>query len=152
MRPWGWCRRPRGISIGTVFQYFSRIVIFLAVVLFIVFVILLDRVIERAFRIKLHFTKGDRRITDLYLRMVKHLSKRTETDLSAYTVDMIVNIAADRAEVDVAPIAKLFEKTTFGLMPLDDDEYAAAYEHYKLVCKQLRQNKKKKQKPEAAPA
>lgn len=141
-----------GLSIGTVFRYLSRIIIFLAVVLFIVLIILLDRIIERVFRIRLHFTKGDQRITRLYLRTVKHLSKRTETDLSAYTVDMIVNIAAERAGVDVAPIAKLFEKTTFGLIPLEDAEFAAAYEHYKLVYKQLRQSKKKKQKPESAPA
>lgn len=137
-----------GVSLGSVFQYFSRIVIFLAVVLFVVFIILLDRIIERIFRIRMHFIKGDERITRLYLRTVKHLSVRTETDLSAYTVDMIIKLASEPAGVDVSPIGKLFEKTTFGLVPLDDGEFASAYEHYKLVYKQLIQKQKKKKKQE----
>lgn len=131
-----------GFNISQLVNYFSRVVIFLAVVLFIVFIVMLDRIIEIIFRIRLRFTKGGRRITMLYLRTIRHLAGSTETDLSAYTAQMAADFAMERKGIDITPITTLFEKTTFGLIPLDDEEFAAAYASYKLCCKQLRKKKK----------
>ena len=116
---------------------------FLAVVLFVLFVIMLDRIIELVFRIRLHFAKDDGRITRLYRRTAKHLSNAGEADLSAYTVRMLTDLAASRW-LDIYPITSLFEKTVFGQIPLDDAEFEDAFACYKKFYKGLKKQKRRR--------
>lgn len=119
-------------------QYFSRILIFLGVVFFIVFIVLLDRIIEMIFRVHLHFVKGDERIIKLYAHIIRLLEYSSKEKLSAFTPAMLVKYAEDMRGINIEPIAARFEKTCFGGVALSDEEFEQAYSEYKLVYKYLR--------------
>lgn len=127
-------------------QYFSRILIFLGVVFFIVFIVLLDRIIELFFRIRLRFTKGSGRIILLYRHIIRLLEYSSKDDLSAYTPDMIIKYADEKRQVSLEPAARLFEKTCFGGQEMSDAEFQTVYIQYKSAYRYLRKTPKEKAK------
>ncbi len=135
-----------GFNFALFAQYLSRILVFLGVIFFVVFILLLDRIVEFIFRVYMKFVKGDKRIVRLYRHIIKLLEFSSREDLSAYTPDMLTAYAADNRAIDVEPIARLFEKTCFGGIALSDKEFKDAYQLYRSVYKYLR----KLPKPQAA--
>ena len=139
-----------GFSISSITQYFSRIFVLIGVVIFVMIVMMFDRILELVFRIRQRFVKGDDRIIRLYARVKKLLELSGGDDLRSYTAAMLTDYAARHNKADIAPIAHLFERTCFGSVPLDDESYSKAYAHYKGIYKYLR--RRPKAKPQAAPA
>ncbi len=137
-----------GFSVSSITEYFSRIFVFLGVVAFVIIVVLFDRIVELAFRIRLRFVKGDDRIIRLYARVKKLLESSGGDDLRSYTANMLAEYALANNDAAIRPICELFERTCFGGIPLEDAAFADAYAHYKSVYKFLR----KRPKPIAAEA
>lgn len=127
-------------------QYFSKILIFIGVVFFIVFIVLLDRIMEAVFRIRLRFAKGGKRIVLLYGHIIRLLEYSSKDDLSAYTPDMIIEYAAEKRSVSVEAAARLFEKTCFGGQELSSTEFDSVYSVYRSSYKYLRKIPKVKVK------
>ncbi len=127
-----------GFDFSVFAKYFSRIVIFLGVIFFVVFILMLDRIAEVIFRIRIKFVKGDRRIVLLYGHIVRLLEFSSRDDLSAYTVKMLTEYVLAERGVSIERTAKLFEKTAFGMIPMTEQEFAEAYGEYRAVYGKLR--------------
>lgn len=137
-----------GFSFAGLAEYFSRSLVFIAVLFFVFVVMMLDRIMERVFRIRHHFAKGDSRIIGLYARLVKLLENSGGDRLVSYTPHMLTAYAIDNNKADIKPIADLFERTCFGGIPLEDEAYKEVYTYYKSIYGLLR----KRPKPEKAEA
>ena len=132
-----------GFSISSIAEYFSRVFVLLGVGLFVFIVIMFDRVIELAFRIRMRFVKGDARIIKLYARVIKLLEFSGGDELRSYTAKMLTDYAREHNNADITPIARLFERTCFGSIPLEDGAFGEAYRHYKGIYKYLRKRPKR---------
>lgn len=133
-----------GFDFAAFAQYMSKILIFLGVIFFVVFILLIDRIVELFFRIRLRFAKGDKRIILLYAHIIRLLEFSSKDDLSAYTANMLIEYVRERRGKSVEYCARLFEKTCFGGIDLSDNEFAAAYEEYKTAYRYLRKIPKDK--------
>lgn len=133
-----------GFDFATFAQYLSKILIFLGVIFFVIFILLLDRIVELFFRIRLSFTNGDKRIIILYAHIIRLLEFSSKDDLSSHTANMLIGYVSERRFVSVEYCARLFEKTCFGGITLSDSEFDAAYREYKTAYKNLRKIPKTK--------
>ena len=131
-----------GFSFSSIAGYFSRVFVLIGVLFFVLIVIMLDRVIELIFRIRLRFVKGDKRIIMLYARVMKLLEFSGGDELRSYTPQMLTEYALHYNLADIGPIAALFERTCFGGIPLDDESYAKVFKHYRSIYKYLRKRPK----------
>ncbi|MGN0624619.1 MAG: transglutaminase family protein, partial [Oscillospiraceae bacterium] len=133
-----------GFDFAAFAQYMSKILIFLGVIFFVVFILLIDRIVELFFRIRLRFAKSDKRIILLYAHIIRLLEFSSKDDLSAYTANMLIAYVRERRGTSVEYCARLFEKTCFGGIDLSDNEFSAAYEEYKTAYRYLRKIPKDK--------
>ena len=136
-----------GFSISSIAQYFSRIFVFAGVMLFVLIVVMFDRILELLFRIRQRFVKGDERIIRLYARVRKLLEFSGGDDLRSYTAAMLTDYAKEHNDADIGPVAVLFERTCFGGFPLEDESYSKAYAHYRSIYKRLRKRPKARTAP-----
>ena len=131
-----------GFSLSSIAGYFSRVFVLIGVIIFVLIVIMFDRVLELIFRIRLHFVKGNKRIIKLYARVIKLLEFSGGDDLAPYTAKMLSVYARENNDADITPITLLFERTCFGSIPLEDERYSEAYSHYRKIYKKLRKRPK----------
>lgn len=136
-----------GFSLSSITEYFSRLFVLIIVLFFVVIVVMFDRIVELAFRIRLRFVKGDDRIIRLYARVIRLLEFSGGDELRSYTAKMLTDYSEEHNKADIAPIARLFERTCFGSIPLEDESFAKVYAHYKSIYKYLR--KRPRSKPSA---
>lgn len=131
-------------------NYFSKIVLFLAVVFVVIFIVLLDRIIEIGFRINLKFTNNKNRILKLYKRTLKLLENSTKEKLGGLTPEQLSAYALQKKNTDISSLVKLFEKVCFGDYSPNKAEYLSVYKVYKANWKSLAKGpspkKAKKQK------
>lgn len=125
-------------NIAGILAYLGRIAIFLGVVFIIIFVLLLDRIIEVVFRISLHFRSSTERVLRLYRRTLKLLSSSSGTDLSGYTPHELLEFMRRNRQADLAYVVELFEYTCFGSHEPTGEEWSKAYTLYKAEYKKLR--------------
>ena len=125
-------------NIAGILAYLGRIAIFLGVVFIIIFVLLLDRIIEVVFRISLHFRSSTERVLRLYRRTLKLLSSSSGTDLSGYTPHELLGFMRRNRQADLTYVVELFEYTCFGSHEPTDEEWSKAYTLYKAEYKKLR--------------
>ena len=130
-----------GFDFSIFFQYFGRIAIVLGVVFVIVFVILLDRIVELVFRISLIFTDNTDRILKLYRRTLKLLENSSGKRLAGYTPHELLGFMRSRREADLSYVIELFEAACFGEYKPTDDEWKKAYSIYKEEYKKLRKQR-----------
>jgi hypothetical protein len=64
-------------------------------------------------------------------------------ELRSYTAKMLTDYAREHNNADITPIARLFERTCFGSIPLEDGAFGEAYRHYKGIYKYLRKRPKR---------
>ena len=133
-----------GFSFAGLAEYFSRALVFVAVLFFVFIVMMFDRILELVFRIRQRFVKGDERIIRLYARVVRLLEISGGDKLKSYTPHMLDEYALENNKADIRPISELFERTCFGGVPLEDERYREIWRFYKSVYRLLR----KRPKPE----
>ena len=125
-------------------NYFSKIVLFLAVVFVVIFVILLDRIIEIGFRFMLMFKNNSDKILKLYRRTLKLLENSSKENLGGMTPEQLCTYAFEKRNADISPLVKLFEKVCFGEYFPDNTECSEVYRIYKSNWKAVAGKKKHK--------
>ncbi|MBR1864253.1 MAG: DUF4129 domain-containing protein [Ruminococcus sp.] len=139
-------------ALMTFMDYLSRIILFLIVVFVLIFIVLLDRIIELCFRTAQLFRKTDsRRITALYKRIVRllELSSGRYDNIRGHTPHEMIALAAGRS-ADIRKAAELFEKVCFGSYEPTAEEYKLAYKDYKKSWKALAGKIRKRNKTHKA--
>ncbi len=123
---------------NTFLMVLGRFLIVIIVVFAIVFILLLDRIIEMIFRLRLRFKAPAAKTLMLYANIIKLANFSAKADFSAYTVKMLRQYLLDSRGVCPNLILDLFEKTCFGGYQPTDEEFSAAYTEYKNCYKYLR--------------
>ena len=116
----------------------SRFIVVIIVGFVIIFIVLLDRIVEAIFRIRLRFADPTKRTLMLYANVIRLVNFSTKEDYSSYTVKMLRKyLELTRATVpDV--LFDLFERTAFGGYTPSQAEFHEAYRDYKRCYKYLR--------------
>ncbi|WP_295157290.1 transglutaminase domain-containing protein [uncultured Ruminococcus sp.] len=138
-----------GEVIRTFIDYFSKIVLFLAVVFILVFVIFLDRFIECIFRIRLKICKSPaKKSLMLYTRILHLLENSSERGMNVRGMTPLEILAlAETRGAEISREIGLFEQVCFGGYTPAAVEFEAAYSCYKKSWKALagkRRDKKQK--------
>ena len=135
-------------AIRTFMDYFSKIALFLGVLFVLVFVVFIDRIIERFFRIRMKFRKTSAEKTlALYERIVRllEISSNKDKHIRGMTPREILEMGTQRG-AEISRAVSLFEQVCFGGYRPADVEFEAAYSCYKQSWKALAGKNKNKQK------
>lgn len=135
-------------AIRTFMDYFSKIALFLGVLFVLVFVVFIDRIIERFFRIGIKFRKTSAEKTlALYERIVRllEISSNKDKHIRGMTPREILEMGTQRG-AEISRAVSLFEQVCFGGYRPADVEFEAAYSCYKQSWKALAGKNKNKQK------
>lgn len=122
----------------------GRLLVVIAVAFVIIFILLLDRIVERIFRIRLSFNKPYKQTLMLYSNLIKLVNFSAQSDYSSYTVKMLREYLHDTRGAVPEQLLQLFEKTCFGGYEPSSEEFDLAYREYKQCYRYLRKIPKKK--------
>ena len=119
------------------FSYFSRMVLFLGAVFVLVFIVLIQRIVEVIFRIRIKFANNTNKVLMIYRRIIKLLELSSKERLKGYTPNEIQLYCLEDRSVNITAITQLFDKTCFGGYNPTNAEFAEAYKIYKQSWKYL---------------
>jgi transglutaminase-like putative cysteine protease len=131
-------------STSTFFAVLGRLLVVIAVAFVIVFIVLLDRIVEMFFRVRLHFMNPREKTLRLYANVIKLVNFSAQSDYSSYTVKMLREYLYESRGAVPERLFSLFEKTCFGGYDPSDEEFNSAYAEYKNCYKRLRKIPKPK--------
>jgi hypothetical protein len=128
-------------------MYLGRAALFLGAAFVIIFIILLDRIDERIFRIRNHSKPLGRKALTLYQRVIKLLNRSHTKEFDGYTPEAIGEYVKQLGgNIDL--LVELFQSACFGSIEPTAEQFAQAYEQYKqswkLIAKGKRPEKPKK--------
>lgn len=134
-------------TIKTVAMYLGRAALFLGAAFVLIFIILLDRIDERIFRIRNHSKPLGRKALTLYQRVIKLLNRSHTKEFDGYTPEAIGEYVKQLGgNIDL--LVELFQSACFGSIEPTAEQFAQAYEQYKqswkLIAKGKRPEKPKK--------
>ena len=140
-------------TIKTIAAYLGRAALFLGAGFVIIFIILLDRIDERIFRIRNHSKPLDRRTINLYKRVIKLLNRSHSKKFDGHTPGQIEAYVRDELGGNIELLVVLFQSACFGLQQPTKQQFDEAYEQYKkswkLIAKGKRPEKPKKVRKKA---
>ncbi len=129
--------------LSDVARVLGRIALFAGVLFVIVFIILLDRIEELVFRIRLRFKSSAEKPVLLYRHIIKLMNRvRSSRHFEGYTPHSLEDYVKTELRGDIGLIVELFEKTCFGGIEPTQEEYKKAYEQYKTNWKLLAKGKR----------
>lgn len=116
----------------TQYGFYIRVGIVLAAA--ILLLVLWRPASEGAFRVYVRNCDAAKAVCLMYKRIVKRFAKKTDTDLSAYTVKQVCTFVQER-DADIGVLANAFEETFYGKLTPEEAKRIAAYEQYKTARK-----------------
>ena len=135
-----------GGAVATFVSYFSKFILFFAAVFLVVVFVLLDRIMEGAFRIRLKFASSEKKIYLLYRHILKLLENSSGQRLKGKTPDELAEFANVHRNADISEITNLFEQVIFGGILPDENQINKVYDIYKnnynLIAKKPKAKKK----------
>lgn len=133
-----------GFDTAAFVSILGRSLILIAVVFVVIFIVLLDRIVERFFRIRLHFKSPDKQTLALYANVLKLVNFSSQQNYSSYTPEMLSEYISQNRGVSLDKLFALFEKTCYGGYLPNKAEFDEAYDEYKKSYKFLRKQPKSK--------
>ncbi len=127
-----------GFDMELFLRILSRFIVVIIVAFVIIFIVLLDRIIEGFFRLRLHFADPTKKVLMLYANVLRLVKFSTKEDYSAYTVKMLSEYLKETRTVVPEMLFDLFERTAFGGYSPTNEEFEAAYREYLRCYKYLR--------------
>lgn len=127
-----------GFDFDMFLRILSRFVVVIVVGFVVIFIVLLDRIIEMIFRLRLKFADPAKKTLMLYANVIKLVNFSTKEDYSAYTVKMLRKYLDETRSLVPEVLFDLFERTAFGGHDPSEQEFKAAYDDYKSCYKYLR--------------
>ncbi|MGN0634335.1 MAG: transglutaminase family protein [Oscillospiraceae bacterium] len=124
-------------------RVFGKLLVVIAVVFVVIFILLLDRIAELVFRIRLKFKAPRERTLALYANLIKLVNFSTQEDYSPYTVKMMREYLEESRGTAPYKLLMLFEKTCFGGYQPSAEEFSEVYSEYKKCYRYLRKIPKK---------
>ena len=130
-------------AIGTIASYIGRAALFLGAGFVLIFIVLLDRIDERIFRIRNHGKSLDRRTILLYQRVIKLLERsHTNKKFGGLTPQKIDEYVKTQLGGNIELLTALFQSTCFGQIPPTKEQFEQAYAQYKQSWKVIIKGKR----------
>lgn len=130
-------------AIGTIASYVGRAALFLGAAFVLIFIVLLDRIDERIFRIRTHGKPLDRRTILLYQRVIKLLDRsHTNKKFGGFTPQKIDDYVKNELGGNIELLTVLFQSTCFGQIPPTKEQFEQAYAQYKQSWKVITKGKR----------
>ena len=134
-------------TLSTIAKYLGRAALFIAVGFVLIFIVFLDRIDERIFRIRLRFKPMERKPILVYSRVIKLINRVSGSKrFDGYTPHKLENYVLTELDKDISLVVRLFEKTCFGGIEPTKEEFEQAYAQYKDSWKALAKGKRKEKK------
>jgi hypothetical protein len=128
-------------TIKTVAMYLGRTALFLGAAFVLIFIILLDRIDERVFRIRNHSKPLDRKTMRLYQRVIKLLNRSHSKEFDGYTPEAIGEYVHELGgNIDL--LVQIFQSACFGSIEPTPEQFEQAYEQYKQSWKVISKGKR----------
>lgn len=130
-------------AIGTIASYVGRAALFIGAAFVLIFIVLLDRIDERIFRIRNHGKPLDRKTILLYQRVIKLLDRsHTHKKFGGYTPQKIDEYVKSQLGGNIELLTTLFQSTCFGQIPPTKEQFEQAYAQYKQSWKVITKGKR----------
>ena len=130
-------------AIGTIASYVGRAALFIGAAFVLIFIVLLDRIDERIFRIRNHGKPLDRKTILLYQRVIKLLDRsHTHKKFGGYTPQKIDKYVKSQLGGNIELLTILFQSTCFGQIPPTKEQFEQAYKQYKQSWKVITKGKR----------
>lgn len=124
-----------GVSIAAIISqrsfYVSAGIAAAAVIMLIIFFRPISEAVFRAYVVRID--RG-RALKKIYKRLVRRISRRTDTDLTAFTANQVCAFALT-FDMEISVLVSAFESSFYGGKDILDGDFAAAFEQYKLACR-----------------
>lgn len=130
--------------LGDIIQFLSHFLVIIIVAVFILLILLRDRIEEFFFRVSQLFRSPEKCTLRLYANIIKLVSFSAGSDFSPYTVNMLREYLISSRGAAPEKILQLFEKTAFGGYEPTLSEYREAYAEYRKCYHLLRKIPRKK--------
>jgi hypothetical protein len=134
-------------TIKTIAEYLGKAALFIAAGFVLIFIIMLDRIDERIFRIRNHSKPLDRRTIMLYKRVIKLLNRSHTKTFDGYTPQQIEEYIEKTLGGNIGLLVELFQSTCFGSQMPAKQQFDEAFEQYKKNWKLIAKGKRP-EKPE----
>lgn len=137
-------------TLRTIVTYLGQAALFLGAAFVIIFIILLDRIDERLFRIRNHSKPLDRRTIELYKRVIKLLNRSHPKKFDGHTPEKIDEYVKTQLDGNIELLVQLFQSSCFGSQAPTQEQFEQAYEQYKQSWRQISKGKRP-EKPQKVP-
>ena len=134
-------------TIKTIAEYLGKAALFIAAGFVLIFIIMLDRIDERIFRIRNHSKPLDRRTIMLYKRVIKLLNRSHTKTFDGYTPQQIEEYIEKTLGGNIGLLVELFQSACFGSQMPAKQQFDEAFEQYKKNWKLIAKGKRP-EKPE----
>ncbi len=129
--------------ISNIASYLGRAALFLGAGFVLIFIILLDRIDERLFRIRSHSKPLGRRTILLYQRVIKLLNRSHKLKrFDGHTPEQIGEYVKTQLGGNVDKLVALFQSTCFGQQEPPPEQFVQAYEQYRQSWKVISKGKR----------
>lgn len=129
----------RGSSLGSLFSGSGRWYIALGIIAaaLLLAAVLAKPVGEIVFRVYVRSKGGAEGVRKMYGRLVRRLSKKTGTELSAFTVRQTADFAKS-INIDISCLAESFDRSYYGGKEISIGDFNIAYVQYKAAVMSVR--------------
>ncbi len=131
-----------GTSFSTIASYLGRAALFIGAGFVLIFIVMLDRIDERIFRIRIHSKPLGRKAILLYQRVIKLLDRSHPKKFEGYTPEQIDEYVKTKLGGNIELLTGLFQSACFGEQEPTKEQFEQTYEQYKQSWKLLAKGKR----------
>lgn len=121
---------------------FTAIIAIVVIGIFILLILLVPKILEATFRIRIKLSDSNQAVVMLYNRHVANMERKFENSCKAFTPEQLGAYTAENTSLTLEPITKPFIKACYGGLKIDSNEKEKAFECYKEQYKAIKKIKK----------
>lgn len=123
----------------------TAVVVVTGLALVIIFLLLIPKMLEGLFRIRLRFCGNNKAVLLLYNRHIRILGTKLEIDHEPLTPEEASALTESRTGISLEPLASAFNMACYGDMAINDSTRCKAYDCYRAQNKEFKRKKKRKE-------
>lgn len=120
-------------------------VVVVGLALVIIFLLLIPKMLEGLFRIRVRFCGNNKAVLLLYKRHIRILGAKLEIEYEPLTPEEASALTENRTGISLEPLASAFNMACYGGMAITGSMRCKAYDCYRAQSKELKRKKKRKE-------
>ena len=123
---------------------FTAIIAVVVIGIFIILILIMPKILEASFRIKIKLAGSNQAIIMLYNRHAANMERKFEINCKSLTPEQLNAYTVEKTLLTLEPLTKPFVKACYGGVKIDRTEKAEGFECYKEQYKAIKKMKKRK--------